>query len=703
MFLFRTLLGTVSTRLFAHPLPRVFVALALAFALALCALQGAALHSASEAKGLLKRITTAPNQGQAVNTTAMASGMAMADELHTALAGSLPSNAYSSSTPTPASSSSTKPLAASSPISLSILPTISKFELSFSTISSGFPIRHSISHFDDRWHGHGLHMVKLASPVIQKGSLFRRPSPLLHSPPHAAFRTVLASPGGLKALDASRGARGHRSVDDWGDMDGTLEGFPSNASGQGGSHSERNEMLFEVEGVKDGQGRTLVVTEACAEAMAKPLLYISRLYIEALSLLFYELWILMLCLSSVWAASTPHLVAVVVARAAGLGFGIYQPTQTASLRRQFQSIASAACSVSGTRLPGFWESAVGFEVAFAVIEGVALVLTAGLGWRVAKSIWLDTLISNPWPSSWRSQYSGLLSLGYKIFLGIITGLLAPLLVLGWWAERTRSWKWMAVFEVGVAAVAGHAVFLLTQGIWTATLVSFKFLLFLSTMAIVVLAGTFFVGARSLVEFTGARKTPYRKNHSAVETSFPTDVGSAETGCSQDEGLSLPPKQPSSSRRNHRRASLSSSTALSPTFSTFSFFHRSPRTRRSSPATEGATTVLEISLRTVTRPLNAVQRAASPLPLPLPPPTKYQQPVRVGLDLGLEQQRRPSVAKAAQLGLRVDTGPSEVSVYGAIENVVPVQEERSPSSGEAEEVGGWERERERPLQGFGGAA
>ncbi|GAA5979822.1 hypothetical protein JCM11641_002704 [Rhodosporidiobolus odoratus] len=322
-----------------------------------------------------------------------------------------------------------------------------------------------------------------------------------------------------------------RHVDDWGSIDDALSSGSSYSNGEGNDTSTSEgtgqggaDDFFQVLGVEDVDGRTLVVSTQCTGAMARPLLFLHRLSLVSLLLILFELWLVGIAVLGVWNGSVPHLIAVTVLRLVLVGWAIASPVSLTHYHDLFHSLLLSHCAESGEIIAGFWDVEFKIQVAIAVLQAVMLGVVGRGGWGVAKtlrwqtfrtvgadpsktrshnrslafkvgvlvaggwvigfqSLWLHTLLTYPWPTSLVSHHPMLHSTPYRIIFTVLTASFPFLLLFGWVAERKKSWKMTAGFCVLVLGVEAHAAWVLSRGVYKETLHAFPFLTFLSAASV----------------------------------------------------------------------------------------------------------------------------------------------------------------------------------------------------------------------------
>ncbi|KAI5481044.1 PRELI/MSF1 domain protein [Pseudohyphozyma bogoriensis] len=280
---------------------------------------------------------------------------------------------------------------------------------------------------------------------------------------------------------------------------------------------------------------------------AVPVIEIGRMSTMSTTFVFFEIWVLVLSLSGVLYESVPHVVAALVAHVLAFIYAAFQLHQTMSFHTEFhKSVVGSACSGTGL-IPQFWDEVGKLEIAILVLETVGMLFMAAvLRWstfrklgadpKVARThalalvfevflqlsaffiiafqaIWLHELCDYPWTPQQRA--SGLLSDGYKIFLGILTGLIPAWLMSGYLGMHKKS-RVLIIFLAGDVCVLAHSLFLATQKTYMATQDSFRFLCFLGAVASIVGGCTFLAGVTALLNLKRADQ-PLN-----WITAFPTD-------------------------------------------------------------------------------------------------------------------------------------------------------------------------------------
>ncbi|GAA6033382.1 hypothetical protein JCM8097_006723 [Rhodosporidiobolus ruineniae] len=325
---------------------------------------------------------------------------------------------------------------------------------------------------------------------------------------------------------SKRSKRSKRSTDPWGSIDGAL-GLPLEeaaedkereaddaAEGEGEGEVER---LFEVEGVKDVEGRTLVVTEKCAGAVSRPLLYLSRLTLSSVALLLLESYLLLLSLLALWLPSPSSFLAASLSRLAQLFWAIAAPRlirRTHSLFHRTISLPTATCG----RPSGALLSTRGWrrfllladndlerskELSGDDLRSVVRrsVLLFAAPWVVGfQAVLLYTLSTYPFLPSQRSS-DFLLSRTYFGLLLTLTVFFPILLVGIEGAARTkgigRKVVGLVLALMGSGVEGGMVVWLFTKELFRDLLRTFPFLLFLFILAFISLTALLGVGTWEL--------------------------------------------------------------------------------------------------------------------------------------------------------------------------------------------------------------
>ncbi|KAF9229606.1 hypothetical protein BS17DRAFT_743880 [Gyrodon lividus] len=275
-----------------------------------------------------------------------------------------------------------------------------------------------------------------------------------------------------------------------------------------------NIQAIEVNGtvqvVVNGLGwnnESAVLNRQCLWALGWPVQILRNTEREDLTFIAFQIWVLGMSIVALLNESVPHMIASLLTHLVATGWAGFQIFNTAQFRGDFAEVTTNGACHPINLLPSYWQSRAAAEIPSLVLNAVALLVSAFLSWRLAKSfgwqtfkrvgasltisriykfvltlsiiiqlsvffivtsiaLWLDQL--------WNGAIGHLAtSLVYKPLLIITLILLFPWLALGWFAVRRERKLEMLIFLVmclgylgGWGAMFNSTTFRWTYMTWT---------------------------------------------------------------------------------------------------------------------------------------------------------------------------------------------------------------------------------------------
>ncbi|KIK99777.1 hypothetical protein PAXRUDRAFT_822394 [Paxillus rubicundulus Ve08.2h10] len=274
---------------------------------------------------------------------------------------------------------------------------------------------------------------------------------------------------------------------------------------------EAVEVSNTVQVVVSGLGQnneSVVLNGRCLWALGWPIQILRNTEREDLTFIAFQVWALGMSIVALLNESVPHTIASLLTHMVATAWAGFQVFNTAQFRRDFAEVTTNGACHPINLLPSYWQSRAAAEIPSLVLNAVALLVSASLSWRLAKSFGWQTfkrvgaslIISRTYKlvlslsiviqlslffivtsiALWLDQlWSGAIghlassSPVHKPLLIITLILLVPWLALGWFSVRRERKLGMLIFLVmclgylgGWGAMFGSTTFRWTYMTWT---------------------------------------------------------------------------------------------------------------------------------------------------------------------------------------------------------------------------------------------
>ncbi|KIM30859.1 hypothetical protein M408DRAFT_65741 [Serendipita vermifera MAFF 305830] len=226
----------------------------------------------------------------------------------------------------------------------------------------------------------------------------------------------------------------------------------------------------------------VVLSEQCVQMIIWPNQIIHNTKREDLTFIGFQIWVFGMSVVAILNESIPHTLAALATHLLTAAWSGYQLVNTASFQSEFvrSTIRSGLCGRGVNLLPNYWVERRAAEVSVLVVNGVSLLISAALSWRLVKmfgwqtfkrigasleinriykivlifsiglqvafffiivgtALWLDVLFSTILGETAENAAV------YKAFAILACLVTLPWLCLGWFAVRREMQKMMCLF------------------------------------------------------------------------------------------------------------------------------------------------------------------------------------------------------------------------------------------------------------------
>lgn len=168
-----------------------------------------------------------------------------------------------------------------------------------------------------------------------------------------------------------------------------------------------------VQVVADGLGwnnESAVLSKRCLWALGWPVQILRTTEREDLTFIAFQIWVLGMSIVALLNESVPHTIASLLTHMVATAWAGFQIFNTAQFRRDFAEVTTNGACHPINLLPSYWQSRAAAEIPSLVLNAVALLVSASLSWRLAKSF--------GWQTFKRVGASLIISRTYKLVLSL---------------------------------------------------------------------------------------------------------------------------------------------------------------------------------------------------------------------------------------------------------------------------------------------
>ncbi|KAG2156515.1 uncharacterized protein EDB93DRAFT_1247221 [Suillus bovinus] len=127
-----------------------------------------------------------------------------------------------------------------------------------------------------------------------------------------------------------------------------------------------------------------VLDRQCLWALNYPVQILQQTEREDLTFIAFQIWVLGMSIVAVLNESVPHTIATLLTHMLATGWAGYQIFNTAQFHGDFSRLSTNGACNPINLLPSYWQSRFVAEIASLVLNGVALLVSSFLSWRLAK-------------------------------------------------------------------------------------------------------------------------------------------------------------------------------------------------------------------------------------------------------------------------------------------------------------------------------
>ncbi|KAH9835844.1 uncharacterized protein C8Q71DRAFT_763703 [Rhodofomes roseus] len=213
----------------------------------------------------------------------------------------------------------------------------------------------------------------------------------------------------------------------------------------------QHELKFSGDGFND-----VTLSYTCLTVLNWPLSQLDNTKREDITFIMFQFWLLAMSLVALLNESIPHIIATLLMHVAASAWGGFQIYDTALFHSEFSQLATnGACHVN--LLPTYWDQRADVEIPSLALNGVALIVSAVLSWRLIKSFGWQTFKRVGASRTINRIYNVVLLLSISIqvalfFIAVTAGLWIDQLINGYIACHTDHALAFKVVDVVVLAI-----------------------------------------------------------------------------------------------------------------------------------------------------------------------------------------------------------------------------------------------------------
>jgi hypothetical protein len=135
----------------------------------------------------------------------------------------------------------------------------------------------------------------------------------------------------------------------------------------------------------EGDDLSTIVTEQCLWALNWPRSILHNTKREDIVFIAFQFWVLAMSIVAVLSESIPHVIASLITHVMATAWGAFQISHTSNFRDDFNRvITEGACKGAPRLLPGFWDARAEAEIPSLVFNGLALIVSGVLTWKLGR-------------------------------------------------------------------------------------------------------------------------------------------------------------------------------------------------------------------------------------------------------------------------------------------------------------------------------
>jgi len=148
--------------------------------------------------------------------------------------------------------------------------------------------------------------------------------------------------------------------------------------------SGKRELKFSGDGFND-----VTLSYTCLTVLNWPVSQLDNTKREDITFIMFQSWLLAMSLVALLNESIPHIIATLLMHIAATAWGGFQIFDTAQFHSEFSQLTTnGACQAN--LLPTYWIQRADVEIPSLILNGVALIVSGVLSWRLIKSFGWQT-------------------------------------------------------------------------------------------------------------------------------------------------------------------------------------------------------------------------------------------------------------------------------------------------------------------------
>ncbi|KAH7340501.1 hypothetical protein B0J17DRAFT_568705 [Rhizoctonia solani] len=277
------------------------------------------------------------------------------------------------------------------------------------------------------------------------------------------------------------------------------------------------------------------VSRICVHSLQWPLQKLWNTQREDAVFIGFQFWVLGMSVVALLNESVPHVIAAFLTHLLTTGWSIFQLVQTAHFRSEFNRLTTRGACGGVNLLPFYWKTRVNIEIPTLVLNGVVLLSSAYMSWKLLKTfgwltfkrvgasleinriyrvvlcltivlqlslyfmvvsmaLWIQELYVGP-----AAKETALAPL-YKAIVAIQLVALVPWLVMGWYAVRREMRKTMIAFLVLSALFIVAWAGMFVSSTWRLTFLTWMFFRMMTVSAAILTVLALILGIVSFLNF-----------------------------------------------------------------------------------------------------------------------------------------------------------------------------------------------------------
>ncbi|KAJ1310153.1 hypothetical protein OPQ81_006898 [Rhizoctonia solani] len=277
------------------------------------------------------------------------------------------------------------------------------------------------------------------------------------------------------------------------------------------------------------------VSRVCVHSLQWPLQKLRNTQREDAVFIGFQFWVLGMSVVALLNESVPHVIAAFLTHLLTTGWSIFQLLQTAYFRSEFNRLTTHGACGGVNLLPVYWKMRVNVEIPTLALNGVALLSSAYMSWKLLKTfgwltfkrvgasleinriyrvvlclaivlqlslyfmvvsiaLWIQELYVGP------AAKETTLAPFYKAIVAIQLVALVPWLVMGWYAVRREMRKTMVAFLVLSALFIIAWAGMFVSPTWRLTFLTWMFFRMMTVCAAILTVLALLLGIVSFLNF-----------------------------------------------------------------------------------------------------------------------------------------------------------------------------------------------------------